>query len=297
MADRSDSTSGDRRRRSADAVSLHDVADAAGRGDAGWPDLDVAQAVGRRGGRGGDGAAGAFDHDQRGCQEAFQHRPEDGGFHSRFRSTRRPVRAGWRRADFDPRCAGLRCQDRISPEWRDGGLLAAYRGSRHLSTHDVESCFVAWQSLDTQSWKVGECEYPRGGTASPLVRRRRMIVRRAPWRLAVATAGAALLMATGCSKGEDAPGSGNGSANPGAAQQTKSAAPAGGSCTLQQFGGQKVDLKTAKVASRSRRRRPTRSASPRPSRSGTRRPSSASPTSRSPTRTPSSASRSPTSSR
>ncbi|MEV1290507.1 ABC transporter substrate-binding protein [Micromonospora sp. NPDC049679] len=72
-----------------------------------------------------------------------------------------------------------------------------------------------------------------------------MSATRGPWRPAFITVGVALLLVTGCGKAEDqgvvAPTGGND------AVQATSSAPAGGSCTLQQFGGDKLDLKTAKV--------------------------------------------------
>jgi galactofuranose transport system substrate-binding protein len=67
------------------------------------------------------------------------------------------------------------------------------------------------------------------------------------WRPAVLAVGfAVLLAAAGCGKAEDS-GTSNTGANPDTNQQVKTSAPAGGTCTLQQFGGQKIDLKTAKV--------------------------------------------------
>ncbi len=69
---------------------------------------------------------------------------------------------------------------------------------------------------------------------------------RSRWRPAVVSVGVALLLVGGCGKAEDTGGSGP-AANPDASQQVKSSAPAGGTCTLAQFGGQKIDLKTAKV--------------------------------------------------
>jgi ribose transport system substrate-binding protein len=73
-----------------------------------------------------------------------------------------------------------------------------------------------------------------------------MLATRGRWRPAVVTFGAAVLLVAGCAKSEDTPAA-SGSANPGAAQQTRSAEPAGDTCTLEKFGGTKVDLKTAKV--------------------------------------------------
>jgi ABC-type sugar transport system substrate-binding protein len=63
---------------------------------------------------------------------------------------------------------------------------------------------------------------------------------------AVVTLSAALLLVGACSKSENTPG-GSGAPASGAAQSVQSAAPGGATCTLTQFGGQKVDLKTAKV--------------------------------------------------
>jgi ABC-type sugar transport system substrate-binding protein len=63
---------------------------------------------------------------------------------------------------------------------------------------------------------------------------------------AVVTLSAALLLVSACSKSEDTPG-GSGAPASGAAQSVQSAAPGGATCTLSQFGGQKADLKTAKV--------------------------------------------------
>jgi ribose transport system substrate-binding protein len=73
-----------------------------------------------------------------------------------------------------------------------------------------------------------------------------MLATRGRWRPAVVTLGAALLLVAGCAKSEDTPAT-TGSAAPGAAQQTKAADAAGQTCTLDKFGGTKVDLKTAKV--------------------------------------------------
>jgi ribose transport system substrate-binding protein len=66
------------------------------------------------------------------------------------------------------------------------------------------------------------------------------------WRPAAATLGAALLLISACSKSEDSGSSGGAPASAGA-QVAQSAAPGATTCTLQQFGGQKIDLKTAKV--------------------------------------------------
>jgi galactofuranose transport system substrate-binding protein len=72
-----------------------------------------------------------------------------------------------------------------------------------------------------------------------------MIALRGRMLPAVVVLGAALVIA-GCGKAEDA-GDTNSGANPDTSQQVKSSGPSGGTCTLQQFGGQKLDLKTAKV--------------------------------------------------
>jgi ribose transport system substrate-binding protein len=68
------------------------------------------------------------------------------------------------------------------------------------------------------------------------------------WRPAVISLGAALLLVSACAKSEDSgtTSDSGGSANAGA-QVAQSAAPGAKSCTLQQYGGTKIDLKTAKV--------------------------------------------------
>jgi len=66
------------------------------------------------------------------------------------------------------------------------------------------------------------------------------------WRPAAATLGAALLLVSACAKSEDS-GAGSGAPASAAAQVVQSAAPGGPTCTLQQYGGTKIDLKTAKV--------------------------------------------------
>jgi len=68
------------------------------------------------------------------------------------------------------------------------------------------------------------------------------------WRPAAATLGAALLLvsASACSKSEDND-AGGGAPASAAAQVAQSAAPGAATCTLQQYGGTKIDLKTAKV--------------------------------------------------
>ncbi|OJF11924.1 ribose transport system substrate-binding protein [Couchioplanes caeruleus] len=68
------------------------------------------------------------------------------------------------------------------------------------------------------------------------------------WRPAVITLGAALLLAGACAKAEDGGTSTAGRSDPSAgAQVVQSAAPGAKTCTLEQFGGQKIDLKTAKI--------------------------------------------------
>jgi len=69
---------------------------------------------------------------------------------------------------------------------------------------------------------------------------------RGRWRPALAVLGAAALLMSGCAKSEDA-GSAPTADSSAAAQATKSAAAAGSTCTLAQFGGTKVDLKTATI--------------------------------------------------
>ncbi len=67
------------------------------------------------------------------------------------------------------------------------------------------------------------------------------------WQPAAATFGAALLLISGCAKSEDSNTS-SGSTNASAgAQVVQSTAPGGATCSLQQYGGTQVDLKTAKV--------------------------------------------------
>jgi galactofuranose transport system substrate-binding protein len=67
-------------------------------------------------------------------------------------------------------------------------------------------------------------------------------------RPAVITLGAALLLVSACAKSEDDgnAGAGSGTASSGA-QVVQSAAPGAATCTLEQYGGTKIDLKTAKV--------------------------------------------------
>ena len=68
------------------------------------------------------------------------------------------------------------------------------------------------------------------------------------WRPAAATLGAALLLVSACAKSEDSDTSSSGGSNASAgAQVAQSAAPGVSTCTLEQFGGTKIDLKTAKV--------------------------------------------------
>jgi galactofuranose transport system substrate-binding protein len=65
-------------------------------------------------------------------------------------------------------------------------------------------------------------------------------------RPAVATLGAALLLVSACAKSEDST-SGTAAPASAAAQVVQSDAPGGATCTLQQYTGTKVDLKTAKI--------------------------------------------------
>jgi ABC-type sugar transport system substrate-binding protein len=67
-------------------------------------------------------------------------------------------------------------------------------------------------------------------------------------RPAIITLGATLLVVSACAKSEDSdtPAASGGNASAGA-QVAESAAPGAKSCTLDQFGGQKIDLKTAKI--------------------------------------------------
>jgi ABC-type sugar transport system substrate-binding protein len=66
------------------------------------------------------------------------------------------------------------------------------------------------------------------------------------WRPAAVTFGAALLLISACAKSEDSD-AGGGTPASGAAQVVQSPSASGPTCTLQQYGGTKVDLKTAKV--------------------------------------------------
>ncbi|MEV4703720.1 ABC transporter substrate-binding protein [Actinoplanes sp. NPDC049316] len=68
------------------------------------------------------------------------------------------------------------------------------------------------------------------------------------WRPAVITLGAALLLVSACAKSEDSdtPAAGGANASAGA-QVVQSATPGAKTCTLDQFGGKKIDLKTAKI--------------------------------------------------
>jgi ABC-type sugar transport system substrate-binding protein len=66
------------------------------------------------------------------------------------------------------------------------------------------------------------------------------------WRPAAATLGAALLLLSACAKSEDS-NTGAGAPASAGAQVAQSAAPGAATCTLQQYGGTKIDLKTAKV--------------------------------------------------
>jgi ribose transport system substrate-binding protein len=74
-----------------------------------------------------------------------------------------------------------------------------------------------------------------------------MIEMRGRWRPTLAVLSAAALLMTGCAKAEDEPAAGTSANASAAAQATKSAAAGGSTCTLQQFGGQKVDLRTATI--------------------------------------------------
>lgn len=65
--------------------------------------------------------------------------------------------------------------------------------------------------------------------------------------VAVATLGTALLLVSACAKAEDSGSTGGGEPAVGASQVVQSPAPGASSCTLDQFGGTKIDLKTAKV--------------------------------------------------
>lgn len=67
------------------------------------------------------------------------------------------------------------------------------------------------------------------------------------WRPAVITLSAALLLISACAKSEDSDSASPGAASTGGAQVAQSAAAGAKTCTLEQFGGTKVDLKTAKV--------------------------------------------------
>ncbi|MEU7904004.1 ABC transporter substrate-binding protein [Actinoplanes sp. NPDC049118] len=69
------------------------------------------------------------------------------------------------------------------------------------------------------------------------------------WRPAVLSLGAALLLASAsaCAKSEDGDSAGGGTPASAAAQVAQSAAPGAKTCTLDQFGGTKIDPKTAKV--------------------------------------------------
>ena len=67
------------------------------------------------------------------------------------------------------------------------------------------------------------------------------------WRPAVITLSAALLLVSACAKSEDSGSSSPDAASTAGAQVAQSAAAGAKTCTLEQFGGTKVDLKTAKV--------------------------------------------------
>jgi ABC-type sugar transport system substrate-binding protein len=66
------------------------------------------------------------------------------------------------------------------------------------------------------------------------------------WRPAAATLGAALLLVSACAKSEDS-NTGSGGTPASAGAQVVQSGAAGPTCTLQQYGGTKIDLKTAKV--------------------------------------------------
>ncbi len=73
-----------------------------------------------------------------------------------------------------------------------------------------------------------------------------MSATRSRWKPAVITFSAALLLVSACAKSEETPGASGAQAS-GGAQTVQSANPGGPTCTLQQYGGTKIDLKTAKV--------------------------------------------------
>ncbi|MFF5296955.1 ABC transporter substrate-binding protein [Paractinoplanes globisporus] len=66
-------------------------------------------------------------------------------------------------------------------------------------------------------------------------------------RPAAVTLGTALLMLSACAKSEDSGSDGTGAPASAAAQVAQSAAPGAATCTIDQYGGTKIDLKTAKV--------------------------------------------------
>jgi ABC-type sugar transport system substrate-binding protein len=67
------------------------------------------------------------------------------------------------------------------------------------------------------------------------------------WRPATATLGAALLMISACAKSEDNNSGSSGAAPASAGAQVVQSAAAGPTCSIDQYGGSKIDLKTAKV--------------------------------------------------
>ncbi|GAB1644766.1 ABC transporter substrate-binding protein [Krasilnikovia sp. MM14-A1259] len=67
------------------------------------------------------------------------------------------------------------------------------------------------------------------------------------WRPVAASLGATLLLVSACAKSEDGDNTAAGDNATAGAQVVASAAPGGLTCTLDQYGGTKVDLKTAKV--------------------------------------------------
>ncbi|MBU2667575.1 ABC transporter substrate-binding protein [Actinoplanes bogorensis] len=74
-----------------------------------------------------------------------------------------------------------------------------------------------------------------------------MSVSHRSWRPAAAILGAALLFVSACAKSEDSDTASSGTAPSAGAQVVQSASADAATCTLEQFGGTKIDLKTAKV--------------------------------------------------
>ena len=89
--------------------------------------------------------------------------------------------------------------------------------------------------------------YPAPRSIPPLKGVTEMIDVRGRWRPALAVLSAAALLMTGCAKSEDDPAAKTTADSSAAAQATKSAGASGSTCTLQQFGGTKIDLKTATI--------------------------------------------------